>query len=450
MRLLLITLISLTLTGCVLKPRDATHESERLAESGKRFGYAVGRAGVRTQAPNLAELPTWRDVLRRAFLANGDLEAAYYEWAMSVERIDQAGTWPTSNLELGFEYMFSAERMKSFDRMTISAGLMDASALPNKTFQNAVVATHEAQAAGERFRAAKFELQMRVLQAWADYSLQAEQLRINQENVALLRMVADTAASRVRTGGPQQEQLRADVELRMAENELATSQAVLEQQRSKLNALLRRDAAAPLVPPESLPEPRAVAASDEALLAAGVNNNAELAALGRDQEARQAAIERARMEYLPEINPMAAITGSVSQSVGATIGLPTQLPRIRAMVAEARSDLRRVQSMTGQAKADRAGRFAATLLAMRDAERRASVFERDILPLARQTVDLTRRSYAVGSASYIDLIDSQRTLLDVRLMAAEARTMREKMLAELEALAGMDIETLETSHRELP
>ncbi len=450
MRLILIAMIAFPLAGCVLKPREAGQETQRLSAAGERLGYARSGSEVRIGAPELPEKPSWRDVLRRAFLANGDLETAYYEWAMAVERIDQAGTWPTSNLEIGFEYMFSAERMKSFDRTTFSAGLMDPSALPNKTFQNAKVATHEAQAAGERFRAAKFELQMRVLQAWADYCLQAEQLRINQENIVLLRMVADTAASRVRTGGAQQEQLRADVELRIAENELSTSQAVLEQMRSKLNAILHRNSSSTLTPPESLPEPRAISVSDSALLTAGVDNNADLAALGRDQEARRAAIERANMEYLPEINPMAAFTGSVSQSVGATIGLPTQLTRIRAMVAEARSDLRRVQAMTAQAKADRTGQFAATLLAMRDAQRRTKTFDDDILPLARQTVDLTRRSYAAGSASYLDLIDAQRTLLDVRLMAAEAHTMREKMLAELEALAGMDIETLHTGSQELP
>jgi outer membrane protein TolC len=450
MRLLLIPLISLSLAGCVLKPQEANREADRLSAAGDRYGYARGEPTTRAAAPELPDQPTWRDVLRRAFLANGDLEAAYFEWAMAVQRIDQAGTWPTSNLELGFEYMFSGERMKAFDRTTLSVGLMDPSALPNKTFQNAKVATHEAQAAGERFRAAKFDLQMRVLQAWADYALQAEQVRINQENVSLLRMVADTAASRVRTGGPQQEQLRAGVELRLAENDLATSQATLGQQRAKLNALLHRDAAAPLTAPAEMPEPRKLASTDDELLSAGVKNNSELAALGRDEEARRSAIERARMEYLPEINPMAAFTGSVSQSVGATIGLPTQLPRIRAMVAESRADLRRVQAMAGQARADRAGQFAATLLALRDAERRTSVFERDVLPLARQTVDLTRRSYAAGTASYLDLIDAQRTLLDVRKMAAEARTMREKMLAELESLAGVDIETLETASQESP
>jgi outer membrane protein, heavy metal efflux system len=443
MRRLLATLLTACLSGCVIKPQAASREPERLDVVGRELGYATARVPAsRPASPQLPASPTWNDVLECAFLSNGDLEAAFHEWAMAVERIDQAGTWPTSNVELGFDYMFSSERMKTFDRMTFSAGLMDATALPSKTYQNASVAWRDAQAAGERFRAAKFDLQMRVLQGWADYALQAERVRIAEANIDLLRLVNETAASRVRAGGAQQEQLRADVELRLAENEIATARATLDQQRASLNALLRRPPDASLQPPETMPDPRPLPGSDEELLAAGAANNADLAALGFDVQARRSAIRRARLEYLPEINPMAAFTGSLSQSLGATITVPTQLPRIRAMVAESRADLRRVEASLTQARADRAGRFVVTLLALRDAERRTLYFERDIVPLAEQTVDLTRRSYGSGASTYLDLIDTHRTLLDVRLMAAEAATMRERMLAELEALAGMDIETV--------
>ncbi|MFT3787534.1 MAG: TolC family protein [Tepidisphaeraceae bacterium] len=429
--------VALLLSGCVIKPGDSGKEVDRLNATGKQFGFTVSQRAL----PELPTGPTWQGVLQRAFLANGDLEASYHEWAMAVQRIDQTGTWPTSPVELGFDYMFSSERMKSFNRLTVSANLMDGSALPNKTYIDAKIAWRDAQAAGERFRAAKFDLQMRVLQAWADYALQAERVRIQEQNVALLRLVTETAASRVRVGGGQQEQLRADVELKTAENELASVRSTLNQQRATLNAMLRRSADAPLEPPVVMPEPRALPA-DDALLAAGVSNNADLAALGHDRSARESAIERAKLEYLPEINPMAAFTGNVSQSLGASLTLPTQFPKLRAMVAEARADLRRVEAMAAQAKADRTGKFLATLLALRDAERRSRVFEQDILPLAQRSVDLVRQGYAAGTSSYLDLIDAQRMLLDTRLMAAEARTMRERMLAELEQLAGMDVETV--------
>ena len=43
------------------------------------------------------------------------------------------------------------------------------------------------------------------------------------------------------------------------------------------------------------------------------------------------------------------------------------------------------------------------------------------------------------------MVDAQRTLLDIRQMIAETRIEREKRLAELEALAGVDIETIKPS-----
>ncbi len=430
------------IAGCVLKPADADKQNDALDATAGRYGYATDdRTRTRT-TDDLPPEPAWRDVLRRAFLANGDLEAAYHEWAMAVHKINQAGSWPSQPVELNFEYMFSAQRMKSFDRLTTSVRLMDATALPNKTYQDAVVVWREAQAAGERFRAAKFDLQVKVLQAWSDYCLQAERVRIQQQNAGLLRLVADTAASRVRAGGSQQEQLRADVELKLADSELATMKSELEQQRAVLNGLLRRPAAAALLAPTTFPAARPIPADDDSLLAAGVVNNAELSAMGYDRESRRAAVRRARLEYMPEINPMAAFTGSISQSIGAAIVLPTQFPKIRAMIAESRADLRRIEASAGQLQADRAGQFASTLLALRDAERRGLVFTEDIIPLAQRTVDLSRQAYSNGASSYIDLIDTQRTLLEVRLTAVEARATREKMLAELEALAGMDVETL--------
>jgi outer membrane protein TolC len=122
--------------------------------------------------------------------------------------------------------------------------------------------------------------------------------------------------------------------------------------------------------------------------------------------------------------------------------LPTTIPEIRGRIDESRAMLRSTQAMLRQAKSDRAASFVAALYAMRNAERQAAVFQDAILPRAQQTLASLRQSYAAGNTSFTDLIDTQRTLLDVRLMIAEARMEREKRLAELEALAGVDIETL--------
>jgi outer membrane protein TolC len=54
----------------------------------------------------------------------------------------------------------------------------------------------------------------------------------------------------------------------------------------------------------------------------------------------------------------------------------------------------------------------------------------------------SQNAYAAGAVGFADLIDSERMLISVRRIVAQAQIERDKRLAELEALAGVDIETL--------
>ena len=51
-------------------------------------------------------------------------------------------------------------------------------------------------------------------------------------------------------------------------------------------------------------------------------------------------------------------------------------------------------------------------------------------PKARQSWETTAQSYAAGLVGLTDVLDTQRTLLTVRLAVAVAQTTREKKLAE--------------------
>lgn len=426
----------LVIGGCVLAPAGLKDEQSQLK--------AAGAAYDKRQLPELPSDPSWRDVLHRAFLANGDLEAAYFDWSAAVARVSIAGAYPNTNISLGFDYMFSREKMKSWDRTTLSAGFdpMQNLKMPNKVAKGADVAFEQARAAGARFAAAKFDLQKKVLVAWLDYALMAEKVRIAQDNVGLLKLLSEAAADRVRAGAPQQDLLKAQIQYRLAENDLVGMQSQLESMRAMLNGMLARKPDAPLRSPATLPAGRAVSADDARLIAFAVDANPELAALSHEIAGRRDALELARMAYIPDITPQASITGNVSKVIGAMVSLPTAGPMIRGGIDEARAMLRSTEATARQARSDRAASFVAALYAMRNSERQASLFSTMVLPKAEQALASSRQSYSTGAVSFIELIDSQRTLLDVRQLIAEARIEREKRLAELEALAGVDIETL--------
>ena len=104
--------------------------------------------------------------------------------------------------------------------------------------------------------------------------------------------------------------------------------------------------------------------------------------------------------------------------------------------------LRGARAALRQAQLDRRASFVAALYVLRFSERQAAFLAGEVLPAAEQVLGSARQSYATGEASFLDLIDAQQVLLDVRLVIAEARIERERRLAELEELAGLDVETL--------
>ncbi|HVS11270.1 MAG TPA: TolC family protein, partial [Planctomycetota bacterium] len=276
-----------------------------------------------------------------------------------------------------------------------------------------------------------------------------ERLRVARIDLELLRVVAGTAAPRVRAGGAQRDLLKADIEVREAENRVLNVEAEARAMRAMLNGMLAREPGAPLEIGEDLPDPRRLPSDDAEVLALGVEANPELAALIERIAGREDTLELARLMVLPNVNPFAGFTGSVSQMVGAAVMLPTTLPEIRAGIAEARAMLSEAHAMERQTRLDRAASFVAALIVLRNSVREAELFEESVLPAARLLADTTRQSYAAGSADLLDLIEAQRTLLDVRLMIAEARIERERRAAEIEQLAGIDLETLYPGHEDL-
>ncbi|HLL89208.1 MAG TPA: TolC family protein, partial [Tepidisphaeraceae bacterium] len=258
----------------------------------------------------------------------------------------------------------------------------------------------------------------------------------------LLRMVVESARRRLEAGGSQAELLRAQTALATSENAVRMRESDAAMTLAMLNGMLARDPRASLDLPPGLPPPRPLATGDDVLIAAATDVNPQLVGLSHELSGRADALELARMEYIPDISPMASITGGVSQMVQAMVMLPTTLPQIRARIEENRALLRGTQAMLRQTRRDKAAAFVAALYALRNAEREAALLRDDVLPKARASLDSVRQSYATGAAGFTDLIESQRMLLDVQLMLAESTAEREKRLAELEELAGVDVETL--------
>jgi len=273
-----------------------------------------------------------------------------------------------------------------------------------------------------------------------ELALTGEQLRLERERRALREVASEMALARATAGAAQGTAVRSLLDAARTEDRVRALEAELAARRAQVNALVGRPADTPLGAPDPLPPPRAVA-TDDALVAAGVRNNPDLAAAARDHEARRKAVSAARQEFIPDVNPFVGIEGGMAQIVGAAVSLPTRITMIRGRIAEARSMEARAAAMAAQTGRDRSAEFLTTLAMLRDAERRTQLYETLIVPHSANLVAAVRASYEGGEADLASVLEAEELAIDARAMSAEARVERERRLAALEALGGFDVET---------
>jgi len=429
--------------GCALTPGGLRAERASMVAAGAEF----------RRGPNPADLPVpadgndWRTLLRRALLANGDVRASWFEWKAAVERVRGASAWPNSNISVGYSYLFSDESVKTFDRMSFSAGFdaMENLSFPGKTMAAGRVALADARAAGERFRAAKFAMQRRVLDAWLDLAMAAENARLADEGAALAGVASDAADAAFESGGTQGSAFAARIASARSDDAAAGARADIAAAKATLAALTATDSPERIATPTRLPLARVLPSDHSALLAA-VDDGPEVKGLEADRQARRQEEDLARLQWIPDINPYAAVTGSIEQSVGAVIVLPTVIAEIQSGIAVARAMRGAAAARLLQARRDRRGEVRAMLVTARDAERARRLLEEHVLPAAASASSAAAGAYSSGRAGLAELVETHSLLVETRTEVAAAAIEREKALAAIEEFLGADLETFTHDH----
>ena len=431
----LAALVALAAGCAALRPAGEKKEREKAAAQGRAYTEKV-------KLPALGPEPTPGEYLRYAFLNNADLQARYWQWRSAIERIPQSSSFP--NVAVPFSVMFGGGSMKLWDRLTL--GLvndpMTNIPAPSKLRTAGRRDLEDARAAGQRFREAKFLLQGRVLSTYYDLALLAETVRIQEEHITLLELIARQASVGAATGASgQRDLLKAQTELDLARNALENLKSRVPPLGAKMNALLGRGATEAVPLPGALPEPRPLPVPDDELIRAGFERSPELAALARDVAGRKEALNLARQAYIPDFGLSASITSAAGNLGGMTV-LPTRREAIKAGVEQARADLAATEAARTQYRRDLAASFVLNLYVLRNDERQVDLFEKTIIPRAREAVLIAQTAYAADRATFLDLLEAQRTFLDARLVAAQLRMEREKALAAIETWSTVDVETM--------
>lgn len=397
---------------------------------------AVSAQGATATPPATAEPWTLARLIAEARRANPALLAAGQQIEAARGSASQAGAWPNPEFELSAEDVPADGGGLSASKNLV--GVAQTLPFPSKTHFAAAAGGEGVAAARWEYRAQAVELERAVKEAFYRALAAERRLATVRELHELTRSLAETAGRRARAGAaPEQERLRAEIEMGRAAVEVAAAGQAAGEARQALALLIGR-AGEPLEPLagelREAVDTAAVARAGEGLAAR--HPEAQAAAARRRQAGF--ASSRAGAERLPDLTLAAAYgrdraAGEDVMEFRASLPLPLfdrsggRRQEARARAAAAAHD----EAATGQRLRER---FAVLAARLRAETEQVAAYRADVLPKAEAALRMVRGGYDAGKFGFVDLVDTQRTAAEARLGYWEKVLEMNLTAAELEAL----------------
>ncbi|MGO9204521.1 MAG: TolC family protein [Limisphaerales bacterium] len=426
--------LGLLMAGC----RGFPTKSETAArEQAGAVGAAYRPHGQKPALPVLTPDSGLSNLLGYAMLNQPSVEAAFYDWLASVERITQARSFPDPQ----FTFQMDIQNIVT----SIMPGLMGNIPWPDKLRLSAEAASAESQAKYFTFQSAVLQTAFDVKRAYYQLYFLEEKIRVNRDTLRLLSDLEKLARAQNEVGKVTlQDVLRAQIE----QDRLRTEIANLEDSRSLLVAQfkaalgLKAEEPAPPIPQRF--ESTSLDLTSDKLLETALARNQRLKAMDAEIRAAEASILLARKARLPDFSlgfmGDAKTDPTLYRLFGSpgTMSLPVWRDKTAAQIAEARANKRSAQARLSAEQTSLAVDFAERSFLFREASRNLRLLSDRLLPKARQSLEVARSGYLAGQIDFFNLTDTERTLLSFELDRVEASTQREVVLTELSLIiAGM-------------
>lgn len=384
--------------------------------------------------PTLTNDSALADYLWFSMLNQPSVEAAYFDWAASVERITVERSLPDPRL------LFESDIADIVT--TVMPGLMQEFPGPGKLKAAANVATAESRTKYFAFESSVLQTAFSLKRAYYQLWFLDEKLRINRQTLNLLGELEKIARAQNEVGKVTlQDVYRAQIE----QDQLTTEIANLEDSRRPLFAQLK--GALGLTHGQSDPpqparfETTPLDLNGDALLDTAFARNPRLKAMEADVRLAEATIALARKSKVPDFSLGLMADAKAAPTMFrplAGMTLPIWRDKIAAQVAQAQANKRAAEARLTSEQIMVTVDFAMKSYDYREVTRNLALLQKQLIPKARQSLEIAQAGYLSGRTDFFDLLDAERTLLNFQLEEVEARTRREIVLADLSlSIAGI-------------
>lgn len=302
------------------------------------------------------------------------------------------------------------------------------------------IAVKDADTMQRELEAMSQDVVMMVKESYYDLNATQRVIAIAREEESILQSILKVAETMYSTGTRSQaDTIKAQTEVTMLKQRILELQSQENMLKAKLNTLLSRRADSPLElaakPPEAvLPE------NVNALFALAAENRPEV--LAAQTQVERYALEKRLMqkEYLPdyklglEYRSFRKDEDMLMFTVG--VEIPLWQPKYRAGVREAME--MQVYSQAAREAAEQQSSFDVqdASFKLQTAIRTLDLYRAQLIPQAEARFSASEAGYRSGKLDFMDLLESERFLLDARIMAAMTEGAIGMQSAKLERAAG--------------
>jgi outer membrane protein, heavy metal efflux system len=280
-----------------------------------------------------------------------------------------------------------------------------------------------------------------VKQAYVDLAFARELVKLYDGQRRVLEDITEAATVRYASGGGKQHHTVASlVELTRLEKDVVAVDERARSAEARLNAALGRRPAQPVEPLAELSASMTVADAERV----AETNHPELAMADAAIAREEAELARVRGEKRPDyvigggymLTPGDA--GALTVRGGITWpNAPWSRGRLAAAIDAQEKRLAAAKAQREVVTARIRYRVRDVTVRMAAAERQARLIQTTVMPQVEHAFELTRVSYAGGEGDFMDVLESQRLLLETKLEYATARASISRAYADLETAAGV-------------
>jgi len=315
---------------------------------------------------------------------------------------------------------------------------------PAKLFLRKQAAQKEANAYQQEYKETERKVIKDLKQAYFELFLNDKKIKLAQENLNLLAQFIEIANKKYSVNkASQQDSLKAQVEHSKLSNQLILLEQEIKISQSMLNSLLNRPPEAGIDSAEESSN-KVLELDEQTILKSAKENRPELKSFQEMVRKTEIDYSLAKQEYLPDFmikykraegnsNP-----GAWSGMVGFTIPLwfwekqDSFVKEARANVGVVKAEYQAQENMVLFEVRSSFARFDA-------AKKLIKIYETGVLPQAQAAVETARRGYETDLLSFLDLLDSVRSLREFQMEYFESLANLEIYLADLERTVGVDL-----------